>query len=153
MNQWKNFADITQAISNEESLLKGIDQITPPPSFRIAGQRIPREPHRYSGRTAMNANLHVSEEKPPEDPDSSLSYTMEGFRGLPPPTLTPTQPADYASNGQKSMKVWSGSLTFRGVTAQGKREVQAEVIASGQNAADWWVFESDVLPDLINITF
>jgi len=89
MSAWKNFADITLAISNEESLLKGIDQITPPPSFRIAGQRIPREPHRYSGRTAMNANIAVSEEKPPEDPDSSLSYTMEGFRGLPPPTLTP----------------------------------------------------------------
>lgn len=89
MSQWKNFADITLAISNEEPLLKGVDQITPPPSFRIAGQRIPREPHRYSGRTAMNAAIQVSEPKPPEDPDSSLSYTMEGFRGLPPPTLTP----------------------------------------------------------------
>jgi NADH-quinone oxidoreductase subunit G len=89
MAAWKNFADITAAISNEESLLRGIDQITPPPSFRIAGQRIPREPHRYSGRTAMNANVNVSEEKPPEDPDSSLSYTMEGYRGLPPPSLTP----------------------------------------------------------------
>ncbi len=89
MSQWKNFSDITQAISNEEPLLKGIDQITPPPSFRIAGQRVPREPHRYSGRTAMNAGIQVSEPKPPEDPDSSLSYTMEGFRGLPPPELTP----------------------------------------------------------------
>ena len=89
MNQWKNFSDITLAISNEEPLLKGIDQITPPPSFRIAGQRVPREPHRYSGRTAMNAGIQVSEPKPPEDPDSSLSYTMEGFRGLPPPSLTP----------------------------------------------------------------
>lgn len=89
MSQWKNFADITGAISNEEALLKGIDQITPPPSFRIAGQRIPREPHRYSGRTAMAANINVSEEKPPVDTDSSLSYTMEGFRGIPPSTLTP----------------------------------------------------------------
>ncbi len=89
MSAWKNFADITTAISNEESLLKGIDQITPAPSFRVAGQRIPREPHRYSGRTSMNANINVSEEKPPEDPDSSLSYTMEGFRGLPPAELTP----------------------------------------------------------------
>jgi len=37
----------------------------------------------------MMANLHVSEEKPPEDPDSPLSYTMEGFRGLPPSSMIP----------------------------------------------------------------
>ena len=52
-------------------------------------QRIPRAPHRYSGRTAMNANVNVSEPKPPEDPDSSLSYTMEGLRGLPPSSMIP----------------------------------------------------------------
>ena len=37
----------------------------------------------------MKANIQVSEEKPPEDPDSSLSYTMEGFRGLPPSSMIP----------------------------------------------------------------
>jgi NADH-quinone oxidoreductase subunit G len=87
--KWKNFEDVTQAISNEEPLLKGVDEVTPPPEFRIAGQRIPREPHRYSGRTAMHANLNVSEPKPPEDQDSSLSYTMEGYRGIPPSTMIP----------------------------------------------------------------
>jgi len=89
MTQWKNFSDITLAISNEENLLKGVEKITPLPSFRVVGQRVPREPHRYSGRTSMMANLHVSEEKPPEDPDSPLSYTMEGFRGLPPSSMIP----------------------------------------------------------------
>jgi NADH-quinone oxidoreductase subunit G len=89
MSQWKNFSDITKAIATDEPLLKGVDEVTPPPSFRVAGQRIPREPHRYSGRTAMNANIAVSEPKPPEDPDSSLSYTMEGYRGLAPSTLIP----------------------------------------------------------------
>ena len=29
-----------------------------------------REPHRYSGRTAMDANVTVHEPKPPDDPDS-----------------------------------------------------------------------------------
>ncbi len=89
MSKWKNFEDITKAISEEEELLKGIETITPPANFRIAGQRIPREPHRYSGRTAMNADVNVSEPKPPEDPDSSLSYTMEGYRGQPPSSLIP----------------------------------------------------------------
>jgi NADH-quinone oxidoreductase subunit G len=89
MIRWKNFEDVTKAISQEEPMLKGIDTITPPPDFRVAGQRIPRAPHRYSGRTAMNANVNVSEPKPPEDTDSSLSYTMEGLRALPPSSMIP----------------------------------------------------------------
>ena len=89
MNLWKNFDDVSHALSSEEPLLKGIENITPGPAFRIAGQKIPREPHRYSGRTAMHAHVHVSEEKPPEDPDSPLSYTMEGYRGQPPSSMIP----------------------------------------------------------------
>jgi len=67
----------------------GAESVAPPADFRMAGQKIPREPHRYSGRTAMFANLNVSEQKPPEDPDSALSFTMEGYKGIPPATLTP----------------------------------------------------------------
>jgi NADH-quinone oxidoreductase subunit G len=89
MVQWKCFEDLTSAIAAEEPLLKKIDQVAPPPDFRINGQRVPREPHRFSGRTAMLANINVSEPKPPEDTDSSLSYTMEGYRGLPPSSMIP----------------------------------------------------------------
>lgn len=89
MSAWKNFEDVTLAIAHEEIRFKGVADVTPPPQFRISGQRIPREPHRYSGRTAMNAHHHVSEDKPPEDADSPLSYTMEGYRGIPPSTMIP----------------------------------------------------------------
>jgi NADH-quinone oxidoreductase subunit G len=89
MLQWKSFENFTRAVASEEPLLKEIDKVTPPADFRVAGQRIPREPHRYSGRTALNANIAVSEPKPPEDPDSALSYTMEGFRGQPPSSMIP----------------------------------------------------------------
>jgi NADH-quinone oxidoreductase subunit G len=89
ISAWKNFEDVTNAIAREETLLKRITEITPPSSFRLAGQRIPRQPHRYSGRTSMNANQQVSEPKPPEDPDSALSYTMEGYRGMPPSSMIP----------------------------------------------------------------
>ena len=68
---------------------KGAETVAPPADFRILGQKIPREPHRYSGRTAMLANINVSEPKPPEDPDSALSFTMEGFKGMPPAPLIP----------------------------------------------------------------
>jgi NADH-quinone oxidoreductase subunit G len=89
MMHWKNFEDITQAIADNEILLKGINQVNPPASYRINGQRIPREPHRFSGRTAMLANINVSEPKPPIDPDSPLSFTMEGLRGMPPSSMIP----------------------------------------------------------------
>lgn len=85
----KNFEDLTEAMAKEEKLLAGVERVTPGAAYRIAGQKIPREPHRYSGRTAMLANVNVSEPKPPVDPDSPLSYTMEGFRGLPPSSMIP----------------------------------------------------------------
>lgn len=67
----------------------GISEAAPPSNFRIHGEQIPREPHRYSGRTAMLANLNVSEPKPVEDGDSPLSFTMEGYQGTPPSSAIP----------------------------------------------------------------
>lgn len=81
--------------------------------FRINGQRIPREPHRFSGRTAMLANVAVSEPKPPEDIDSPLSFTMEGYRGMPPAPLTPFYWSPGWNSGQSVHKYQSeagGSL-------------------------------------------
>jgi NADH-quinone oxidoreductase subunit G len=68
---------------------KGISAVAPSYKFRIHGARIPRESQRYSGRTAMQANQAVSEPKPLQDDDSPLSFTMEGYRGMPPPPLIP----------------------------------------------------------------
>ena len=70
-------------------VLQAIQSAAPPAGFREDTQKIPRSPQRYSGRTAINADLHVSEPRPPADPDSALSYTMEGYVGIPPPALTP----------------------------------------------------------------
>jgi NADH-quinone oxidoreductase subunit G len=89
MMKWRNFEDLTKAISANEPFLHNVDATAPPADFRVSGQRIPRQTHRYSGRTSMNAHLSVSEPKPPEDPDSPLSYTMEGLRGTPPSSLIP----------------------------------------------------------------
>lgn len=67
----------------------GISQVAPSHNFRINGQLVPREPHRYSGRTAMLANIRVSEPKPLQDDDSPLSFTMEGYQGIPPDSMIP----------------------------------------------------------------
>jgi NADH-quinone oxidoreductase subunit G len=68
---------------------QGISHVSPQHDLLIHGQRIPREPHRYSGRTAMLANLTVSEPAPPQDNDSALTFTMEGFKGMPPSPMIP----------------------------------------------------------------
>ncbi|GEO05178.1 NADH-quinone oxidoreductase subunit G [Adhaeribacter aerolatus] len=89
LTNWENLDDITAALAEADQQFKGLEAVAPPAGFRIAGQKIPRESHRYSGRTAMLANHNVSEPKPPEDPDAPLSFTMEGYRGQPPSSIIP----------------------------------------------------------------
>ncbi|MGH9769707.1 MAG: molybdopterin-dependent oxidoreductase, partial [Blastocatellia bacterium] len=85
--EWRNLDEITSALVRELPVFEPILKIAPPASFRIAGEKIPRQPHRYSGRTAMLANITVHEPKPPDDPDSALSFSMEGYEGQPPSPL------------------------------------------------------------------
>jgi NADH-quinone oxidoreductase subunit G len=61
----------------------------PPASFRMAGQKIPRETHRSSGRTSILADISVHEPKPPDDPDTPLAFSMEGYPDQPPSPLIP----------------------------------------------------------------
>jgi NADH-quinone oxidoreductase subunit G len=86
---WDNFDAIVAAVANGLPIFKPIAEIAPPAGFRIAGQKIPRQQHRYSGRTSMNAKINVDEPKPPEDPDSPLAFSMEGYQGQPPSALIP----------------------------------------------------------------
>ena len=96
--------DLLQALENTFPQFAGISKVAPPHDFRIHGARIPRESHRYSGRAAMTANTAVSEPKPLQDDDSSLSYTMEGYRGLPPSPLIPSFWAPGWNSGQSVNK-------------------------------------------------
>jgi NADH-quinone oxidoreductase subunit G len=84
-----HFDDIVDRLVTAFPEWQAIKNLAPPASFREGTQKIPREPHRYSGRTAMHAGANVSEPMPPADPDSALSFTMEGYAGVPPPGLTP----------------------------------------------------------------
>ena len=69
--------------------LAGVREAAPPASFRLDGQKVPRQSARYTGRTSMTANLDVHEPGPPADPDSPLSFSMEGYPGRPPAALRP----------------------------------------------------------------
>jgi NADH-quinone oxidoreductase subunit G len=84
---WRNLDDITNDMTSALPIFKPVQDIAPLADYRIAGQKIPRQPHRYSGRTAMLANISVHEPKPPDDLETPLSFSMEGFEGRPPAPL------------------------------------------------------------------
>ena len=89
LGDWQCLDEVIAAVGAAIPDLAGIAQAAPPAGFRMAGSRIPREPYRYSGRTAMLANITVDEPKPPDDRDSPLSFSMEGSPDQPPPALIP----------------------------------------------------------------
>ena len=86
---WQNLDDAIAAMAAAMPQFAHVPEAAPPADLRVAGGKFPREPHRYSGRTAMLANITVHEPKPPEDPDSALKFSMEGVAVQPPPALVP----------------------------------------------------------------
>ncbi len=78
---------LDSAIVEELPVFKPILDIAPAADFRIQGAKIPRQPHRYSGRTAMLADVNVHEPQQPDDADSPLAFSMEGYEGRPPSAL------------------------------------------------------------------
>jgi NADH-quinone oxidoreductase subunit G len=86
---WQNLDHVVASLSRSVPALAGAEKAAPTASLRLAGAKVPREPHRYSGRTAMHADINVSEPKPPDDPDSALSFSMEGYPDQPPSPLLP----------------------------------------------------------------
>lgn len=79
--RWSNLDEVTVACAASVPTLTAITAAAPAADFRISGLKIAREPHRYSGRTAMRANLSVHEPRAPQDADSALAFSMEGFNG------------------------------------------------------------------------
>ena len=57
----------------------GMVDAAPNAAFRVRGQKLAREPHRYSGRTSMLANISVHEQRQPQDKDTAFAFSMEGY--------------------------------------------------------------------------
>lgn len=85
---WDNLDAATASVAAALPACAKLAAVAPPASARFGGAKIPRETHRFSGRTAMRAHLGVHEPKPPADPDSPLSFSMEGFEGRVPAAVT-----------------------------------------------------------------
>jgi NADH-quinone oxidoreductase subunit G len=86
---WTTLDDPLAAMAQELPQLASAVAAAPSSKFRMAGAKIPRESHRYSGLTSIHANISVVEPKPPNDPDSALAYSMEGSPNQPPGALQP----------------------------------------------------------------
>jgi len=89
LGPWETLDHVFAALAAGLPQLAAITRAAPSADFRMADAKVPREPHRYSGRTSMLANISVHEPKPPDDPDSPLSFSMEGNPDQPPSALLP----------------------------------------------------------------
>jgi NADH-quinone oxidoreductase subunit G len=98
--RWQTFDDIASDMASAMPVFRPAVDTAPAADDRIQGQKIPRQAHRYSGRTAMLANVSLHEPKPPDDPDSPLAFSMEGYQGQPPAPLI----ARYWSPGWNSVQ-------------------------------------------------
>ena len=87
LRHWRNLDAVIAALAEALPDLAGVREAAPDAGFRAAGQRIPRQSHRTSGRTAMTAQIDVHEPPPNDDEDSALGFSMEGYEGDPPAAL------------------------------------------------------------------
>jgi len=87
-SQWRLDA-LTATCASAFPDLAAIIQAAPGADYTVKGGKIPRQPHRYSGRTAMHADIKVSEAGQPHDPETPFAFSMEGDTGQVPPALLP----------------------------------------------------------------
>ncbi len=86
-DEWISFDSFLHALVAEIPAFSHILDAAPTAAFRVGGLKIPRQSHRYSGRTAMKADVAVSETGVTTDIDSPMSYSMEGFSMMTPAAL------------------------------------------------------------------
>lgn len=86
---WTIYEDVTRELSKKIPVLAGAINAAPSSNWRIAQMKISRDPHRYSGRTAMSADKSVREHQSPPDQETPFAYTSDAFNGQVPPALNP----------------------------------------------------------------
>jgi NADH-quinone oxidoreductase subunit G len=101
---WTQLDHVTDAVAASSAQLAGITNAAPSAAFRIKGLKLAREPLRYSGRTAMRANISVHEPRTSQDKDTAFSFSMEGYSG----SAEPRQQVPFAwSPGWNSPQAWN----------------------------------------------
>ena len=83
---WQRLDEVRLAMGETVPLLR--PAAAPVRPF-LGRTKIPRQSHRYSGRTAIAAHVTVHEPQPPADLDSPFAFSMEGYQGKLPGALAP----------------------------------------------------------------
>ncbi|MCK6188385.1 NADH-quinone oxidoreductase subunit NuoG [Pseudomonas sp. EYE_354] len=101
---WTQLDHVTAATAASAPQLARIVDAAPSATFRIKGLKLAREPLRYSGRTAMRADISVHEPRTPQDNDTAFAFSMEGYSG----SAEPRQQVPFAwSPGWNSPQAWN----------------------------------------------
>ncbi|MBD2810307.1 NADH-quinone oxidoreductase subunit NuoG [Xenorhabdus sp. Vera] len=101
---WTQLDHVIEACVKAMPQFKGIVNAAPDATFRVRGQKLARSPHRYSGRTAMLADVSVHEQRQPQDIDTAFAFSMEGNNS----PFAPRQQIPFAwAPGWNSPQAWN----------------------------------------------
>lgn len=85
-----DYDEILKEMSRDLPQSAGVLETGLPATWRNnAGQKVARMPHRFSGRTAKDANWTIHEPRPPADPNTPFVFSMEGAQVNVPGALEP----------------------------------------------------------------
>ncbi len=87
LDEIEHIDGLLDAIATRIPELAAARDAAPGARFREHGRKVSRMTPRASGRTAMRADISVHEPKQPDDPESPLTYSMEGEGTRVPPAL------------------------------------------------------------------
>jgi NADH-quinone oxidoreductase subunit G len=96
---WSGSDDVARALAEEIPIFGPVAALMPTLNHEPI-RRVPRQSHRVTGRTSVNAHRQIREPRPPDDGESPLAYSMEGSP-LPPPAGLITR---YWSPGWNSVQ-------------------------------------------------
>lgn len=78
--KWFTTKDVIDSIANEYKIFELLSEFSINVFSNIKNQKVARSPHRFSGRTALYADIDIHELKQPEDNDTHFSFSMEGLQ-------------------------------------------------------------------------
>jgi NADH-quinone oxidoreductase subunit G len=88
--EWQTYEDVLRDLAGENPVFEPAMEVAPPAAWRsAAGRKVARDSHRFSGRTAMHANVTMFEPRPPADSETPLAFSMEGDQNPVPGPLDP----------------------------------------------------------------
>lgn len=120
-------AQLAKELPNGELLNK----LTPGANFNFGGMKVPRQHHRYSGRTAMRANINVHEPKQEQDDEGIMSYSMEG---VPPLTDATVFSSPWAPGWNSNQALFK----FQDHTGGGLKSSHGERLLNTGNTFAWY---------------